>query len=74
MQAVAVAPVYAAAASRGFLRPLRSAAAPTTGMTITATTMDTDTAYAKSDPARTGMPRGCTNPSASAAALAIDVR
>lgn len=74
MPAVAAAPVYAAAASSGFLRPVRSAAAPTIGIRTTASTTEADTAYAKRDPARTGTPSGCTKPSASAASLAIVVR
>lgn len=43
MAVVAAAPVYAAAASSGFLRPVRSAAAPTRGITSTATITDRDT-------------------------------
>ena len=70
MPAVAAAPVYAAAASSGFLRPVRSATAPTSGITRTATTTDSETAYANSEPARTGMPSGWTKPSASAAVFA----
>ncbi len=66
--------MYAAAASSGFFRPVRSAAAPTSGITSTATTTDRDTAYAKKEPARTGTPSGCTKPSASAAASATEVR
>ncbi len=46
----------------------------TIGIRITATTMEAETEYANSEPARTGMPSGCTNPSGSAAALATDVR
>lgn len=57
---VAAAPVYAAAASSGFLRPVRSARLPASGITTTARITDSDTEYAKKEPARTGTPRGCT--------------
>ena len=53
---------------------MRSAAAPTSGMTKIDTITDAETQYAKKEPARTGIPSGCTNPSASAADLATDVR
>ncbi|CAM5677356.1 hypothetical protein SVIOM74S_09827 [Streptomyces violarus] len=53
---------------------MRSAAAPTRGITSTATITDRDTEYAKKDPARTGIPSGWTYPSASAADSATDVR
>ncbi len=43
MPVVAAAPVYAAAASSGFLRPVRSAALPTSGIRTTATITDRDT-------------------------------
>lgn len=66
--------MYAAAASSGFLRPERSAAAATRGITSTATITDSDTEYAKNEPARTGMPSGWTYPSASAADSATEVR
>lgn len=46
MPAVAAAPTYAAAASRGFLRPVRSAIAPTNGISSTAITIDTEIVYA----------------------------
>ena len=74
MPAVAPAPMYAATASSGFLRPVRSATAPASGISSTATTIETDTEYAKTEPARTGMPSGWTKPSASAAAVACSSR
>jgi hypothetical protein len=53
---------------------VRSAATPTKGIISTATITDRDTEYAKKEPARTGIPRGWTYPSASAAASATEVR
>lgn len=56
------------------MRPVRSAAAPASGITKIDRMTDADTQYAKKEPALRGIPSGCTNPSASAAALATDVR
>jgi hypothetical protein len=57
---VAPAPMYAKTPISGFLRPVRSATAPASGITKTDSSTEAEIAYAKYDPARTGMPRGWT--------------
>jgi hypothetical protein len=69
-----VAPTAVVAASRNRRRPEWSAMAPTMGMHSTWNRAEIDTRYGYQAAARIGMPSGCTNPFASAAASAAAVR